>query len=280
MNKAFRNPPLPFTLIELLVVVSMICVLMALLMPALQEARQGAAMVVCANKLRQNSYLLLQYADSHQGFVAVRGFGANNGYEGMYHNSLVVEALDNPNNPEWVGNTFIMGQGNYNADGLLWTQWRCPLYEEDDTNGTYTRRSKAVYGSFLKTPQGPDVQWNDGSGRHARIGYNLRERGLAAGTFPLLMDSSGTTNNGATGCGGNAAIVSGFFGMIGMYHRGKSNVAFADGHVASCGIDKWLESPVQQVRNTISANLRGYFPDGNATISVENKKFNGNSKSF
>ena len=52
-----------FTLIELLVVVAIIAILAALLLPALQQAREKSRAVVCANQLRQMGMALSLYAD-------------------------------------------------------------------------------------------------------------------------------------------------------------------------------------------------------------------------
>src|SRR5438132_792166 len=92
-----------FTLVELLVVIGIIAVLIAMLLPSLNEARGQAQRVQCASNLRQIGQELLIYSNSWRGYMFPPNLGAGTKpwNRWPYH---VFKVLQDPPNPEPTGN--------------------------------------------------------------------------------------------------------------------------------------------------------------------------------
>jgi prepilin-type N-terminal cleavage/methylation domain-containing protein len=73
-----------FTIMELLVTLSIILVLAAILLPAINKARKQASRVQCANNLRTISLALQIYKDDTKGYIRVAGppVSLRRGYDG------------------------------------------------------------------------------------------------------------------------------------------------------------------------------------------------------
>src|ERR1043166_467211 len=72
-----------FTLVELLVVIAIIGVLVALLLPAVQSAREASRRTKCTNQLKQFVVAMHNYADTFKVFPNRRG-----GFGGLQANRI------------------------------------------------------------------------------------------------------------------------------------------------------------------------------------------------
>ena len=106
-----------FTLIELLVVIAIIAILVSLLLPAVQQAREAARKSQCQNNLKQLGLAMHNYHSQH-GVFAGCGVGADNNLSAF---PALLPYLDEGALWETVSNPRTIGSNNYNAFHNAWT---------------------------------------------------------------------------------------------------------------------------------------------------------------
>ena len=135
-----------FTLVELLVVIAIIGILIALMLPAVQAAREAARRTQCKNNLKQIGLALHNYADSFKVFPPSSTSGIGNGvwnYPGAgpsdatihLHSfaSLLLPYLEQENISEAVNyNVSALDPVNRNIASQILPFYRCPSYSGRD----------------------------------------------------------------------------------------------------------------------------------------------------
>ncbi len=171
-----RNRP-GFTLIELLVVIAILALLIAILLPALRDARERGRRAVCLNNLHQIGIGLVMYLEGETNGI----FPAGNAFTWYYGGKL-------ENNPDLAYEVEIKPVNNY-----LGYEPRSPQVAElfhcpSDRGFLRNLLSPEQVGPTTYERQGNSYPLNDRIGRDRRIDENCRHfRAPGSPRLPLRL---------------------------------------------------------------------------------------------
>jgi len=187
-----------FTLIELLVVIAIIAILAAMLLPALNQARERGKAIVCTNKLKQFGLAAFAYVDDWDGYLPVS----------QVDHKLWDYQLHSYVNYDWSKRT----------TGVEFSIFHCPC---GIWNPSYSRYQSRGYG------------YNQYLAINANNNSKLA-RMEDPGIFIAMGDSRGDSTLVEVYVGGGTSNTPWL--KVGKYtafrHFGNMNILFGDNHVA------------------------------------------------
>ena len=102
-----RKQRMGFTLVELLVVIAIIGIMVSLLLPAVQAAREAARRMQCQNNLKQLGLAILTYESSHRGIPPA--YITNTREDRVIHGVACADEYRN-SHPGWAWGTLLLPQ--------------------------------------------------------------------------------------------------------------------------------------------------------------------------
>ncbi len=115
-----------FTLVELLVVIAIIGILISMLLPAVQQVRESARRITCANNIRQLGLAALNYESAHMHFP--NGYTSTPTSDGTAPSGVVVDSVTWDAAPGWGWGAHLLPfiEANNIAKGL---DFNAPIWD-------------------------------------------------------------------------------------------------------------------------------------------------------
>lgn len=202
--RTFSSRQRGFTLVELLVVIAIIGVLVSLLLPAVQAARETARRMSCSNNLRQIGLAIHTYHDTYLALPPSRASFTNNEGKSTLNGlqMLILPYLEQSN----VVNIYDSSKGFDHATNQIAINTKMPMYICPSSPGGGNRKVNLIdVSSTTQTPTGTAAINNYYPVRNVRNAANV----LLEGSFAAAIDGQLSGLGGGGLCANLASIIDG-----------------------------------------------------------------------
>ena len=214
-----------FTLIELLVVIAIIAILAAILLPALNRARDMANGISCMSLMRQTSLSIMQYVnDNNDYLMAPLGSDAGTPWAWQLRSSGYTQEGTNASDSERYANNQCPLQKIITVDLNYWyKRWETfgmniyTMSNSDDADPLWLNTTSYVRYSYLLS----DKTMTTTALLFDSLAYNVSLDALMQACYTVKTKPSSLTDSS-----GRPNVV--------LRHADKANAVFRDGHAESC----------------------------------------------